>query len=215
MNLDSEGVQFSVLFFTPTGEPWVVTDSNGASFSQLNVTVGGLGMVVVELPSTGPEIETGWALLDLPDGATIGGQLIFRDNGGPDRPIPFEAVSPLTSFSEGSDNVNPSALTVFAPFDQSNGFNTCLAIANPMNIAVNVVLIYSVLGEGVLEDATETVTLAAGSQQSFCLRGREEGLEGRRGYVTIARGADTFLAVLGLRFDPQGAFTTLFPMSLL
>ena len=215
MNLDDVEAETTMLFFKPDGSPWVVTDSEGGTYSALTITLGGLGMIVIELPSNGPDVETGWAQIDQPDNATIGGQLIFRDNGGPGRPIPFEAVVPLTDFVEGSENLDENFWIHHVPFDQRAGFNTCLAIANPTNAAIELGIVAVDLTEGVLEEATTSIMFAVGNQRAFCLSTEMPELAGRRGYLTLARPAGTALAVLGLRFDPLGAFTTFFSMSAL
>lgn len=215
MNLDGVETETTVLFFKPDGTPWEVTDSQGNTFSALNLTLGALGMAIIEFPSNGPDIETGWAQLTQPENATIGGQLIFRDAGGEGRPIPFEAVVPLTNFVEGSDNFDDALWVLHSPFDQTSGFNTCLAIANPTNGEVEVAIVPVDVDEGISEEASTSIVFAAGTQRAFCLSTEMPALAGRRGYLTLGRVADTALAVLGLRFDPQGAFTTFFPMSAL
>ncbi len=213
MNLSPVDTETQILFFKPDGTPWVVTDSDGATYSALTLTLGALAMAVIELPSNGPDVETGWAQLTQPDNAIIGGQLIFRDNGGPGRPIPFEAVVPLTDFVEGSQNIDETLWVMHIPFDQRSGFNTCLAIASPNNEEVEVGFVAVDLEEGVVEEATTSQVFAPGNQRAFCLSSEMPSLAGRRGYITIARDAGTALGVLGLRFDPQGAFTTFFSMS--
>jgi hypothetical protein len=214
MNLDGVAADTRVEFFKPDGTPWQVTDAEGNTFSALDITLGALEMLIIELPSRGPDVETGWAQVEQPDNATIGGQLIFRDNGGVGRPIPFEAVVPLTNFLEGSENLLEDFWVMHAPFDQRPGFNTCLAIANP-DEEVEVGIVPVDIEEGILAELATSILLPAGNQRAFCLNTELPELAGRRGYLTLGRDAGTSLGVLGLRFDQQGAFTTILPMSTL
>lgn len=228
MNVDPEQTAYtSIKFYQPNGTPWTVTDSNGQSFSERAVTLGPLQMQTIELPQTGGAIETGWALVDQPVEGVIGGQAIFRDNGSVGRPTPFEAVIPLSHWGEGQEFelVGPTGELEdftynYLPFDQTRGFNTCVAIANPasyqnpLRIGVFAVdeqsnaLVENADGTpyGIVED------LPVFGQTSFCLRDELPQLQGRRGYLFIGH-KSVRIGIVGLRFDPQGSFTTLFPMS--
>ena len=96
----------------------------------------------MELVSPGSQIQTGWAEIEQPIGTVIGGHAVFRDNGGPGRPIPFEAVVPLSTFAEGdSGGLLEGFRTSLLPFDQTRGFNTCVALANSSSFSTTTAVI--------------------------------------------------------------------------
>jgi hypothetical protein len=130
VNLGFADAQFNLRFFTPGGQPWTVRTSTGQNNSVFTVDVPAISSLDVELVLPGSQVQTGWAEIDQPANTTIGGHAVFRDNGGPGRPVPFEAVVPLSDFAEGSTSLLEEFRISFMPFDQTRGFNTCLALTN-------------------------------------------------------------------------------------
>lgn len=210
VNLEAVATQFPLHFWATNGEPWVVTDTvTGISASTFSVTLEALQYITVELASPGSETRTGWAEVEQPIGSTIGGHAIFRDAGGPGRPIPFEAVVPLSTFAEGSTSLLDDFRISLFPFDQTRGFNTCIALANSSEFFGTTVALLTPDGTPLGQD----IFIGPRGQTSFCFRGLLP-LEGQRGVIIVGRAeADLTLSVVGFRFDPQGAFTTFFPMS--
>jgi hypothetical protein len=56
--------------------------------------------------------------------------------------------------------------------------------------------------------ATDTLTLSARGHTSFDLKSRWSALADRRGAIEVRRPTPGGFRLLGLRFNPQGAFTT-------
>ena len=213
VNVGSNATEFPLAFFKQNGEPWAVTTADGETQSVFMLSLPLFGSMDIELPSPGPEIQIGWAQIVQPANSTIAGHAIFRDNGGPGRPIPFEAVVPLSLFSEGDSGIAPGFRVTFLPFDNTNGFNTCMALANPSNANTTQVAILLVDGDQLTEVADEDVVLPPLNQTAFCIREQLPFLEGKKGVLFLLRPLDHLtLSILAFRFDPQGSFTTFFPM---
>jgi hypothetical protein len=230
MNVDGSDAthiaQTTIQFFHQDGTPWTVRDSSGQAYSIRAFTLAPLESLTIELPQTGGAIETGWAMVEQPTKGTIGGQAIFRDNGSVGRPTPFEATEPLTNWGEGDRSVADDGKTQisfnFLPYDQTNGRNTCLAVANSASYQT---LTFDVLvkpagsaGPIVNKDGSlfgVRYTLPIYGQTSFCLNAVMPSLKGTKGMLFLRRIDSVRFAVIGLRFDPSGSFTTVFPMSAL
>ena len=212
VNMGNSPAEFPIRFFRTDGQPWPIQTTEGVIDGGIARVVVGSRTVLTVLHVGGAQVETGWALISPPEGAAIAGHAIFRDNGGPGRPIPFEAVVPLSSVIEGSDEYSPGELTILLPFDNLRGFNTCVALANPTDAFTSV----AINGVDRVEFAQQSIQIQIGplSQRSFCLRDTMTELEGHAGLLTLTRPDSTpGLSLLAFRFDPQGAFTTFFPMS--
>jgi hypothetical protein len=205
VNMGLAHAEFPLRFWTPTGEPWTVSTDGGITAASITVSIPAGGWLELRLPSQGAQIQIGWAQIYNSTDQLIGGHAIFRDSGGPGRPIPFEAIVPLSSNAEGGQlTYQGGRIGIHLPFDLTNGFNTCLAIANPGNVQATLEFI----------PPSTFVDIASGNQTAFCLRDRIPALDGTKGSLRIWRPqAQLGLSVLGFRFDPQGAFTTFFPMS--
>ncbi len=218
LSLEAEAV-FPIRFFTPQGTPWVVAPQRLAPGSVFNLRIPIGGSLTIELPSRTLDIKTGWAFVEHPLHGAVGGHAIFRDNGGPSRPIPFEAVVPLSTWTEGAaiEVGGIEARIFFLPFDNTRGFNTCLAFVNSssfMDEGFGLIALTEA-GNPISFPLDDGIFLLESSEQtSFCLRGRFPHLDGRRGSLVVFRLANSlWLSAFAFRFDPQGAFTTFFPMS--
>ena len=218
LSIEAEAV-FPIRFFTPQGTPWVVAPQGVSSGSTFNVRIPAFGSVTIELPSRTLDIKTGWALIEQPSNGAVGGHAIFRDNGGLGRPIPFEAVVPLSTWAEGAAiELGGLEMRIFyLPFDNTNGFNTCMAFVNSSTFSLGGFGLLALTEAGgvinfPLED--QIFLLDASEQTSFCLRERFPHLDRRRGTLLVIRPTDVLrLSAFAFRFDPQGSFTTFFPMS--
>jgi hypothetical protein len=167
--------------------------------------------VVIDTVGTAPVLAQGWALLttyDRPanmDGAVvtndkIGGNAIFRQRiaGRPD----FEAVVPISPINETK---------VVLPFDNRDNFSTGIAVLNPdpTNSIVVQVTAYSTDGIIVRQDA---FNLPPGNKSVFSMPDRYAEARGRNGRLNIST-TGASLSVLGLRFNPGGAFTSTHALS--
>ena len=192
-------------FFDQNGSPLLLPLSfpqpalNGPpAASRLPLTIAAGATVIVQ--TTGPDTQvtqTGWAQL-LTNG-NIGGHAVFTQTEGSSSI--FEAVVPI-------ETRNPSAFVL--PFDNVSGFNTGIAVANTTAAQANIAVIIRDDTGAMLQ--LQTITLPAQGQTSFNLSTRFSGLAGRRGTVEFDTPAGGQITVLGLRFNPTGAFSTVPPL---
>lgn len=148
------------------------------------------------LETTAPEwepIKTGWVKLETT--ASVNSFAVFRQTIGS---RVQEAVVPLEK-STGK----ASALV----FDNSNGYITGIALANrdssPSEVAV------TVRDDRGLVLTSEKINLPARGQMSFTAPERWSFTTGRRGTIEFSSAVTGGLGVLGLRFHPGGAFTSI------
>jgi hypothetical protein len=121
----------------------------------------------------------------------VGASAIFRSHvvGRQDS----EAVSAMAAAS-------PKGFIL--PFDNRNGFGTGVAIVNVGSAGVIPITVRDSVGSVLF---TENLPLNSDAHVSFSLTDRYPLLSGRAGTVEI--GSST-AAVLGLRFNPSGSFTS-------
>ena len=201
---------FPLKFYLPDGSPWVVSPTGMGPSSEFTITLAPGRFVEIELPDNSPNITTGWAEIQQPrdlsgGGTDIGGQAIFTDTSPtePDRPD-FEAVVPLSSFADSA---------FFLPFDNTGGFTTCAAFANPSELITNTVTLdYRDENDNSL--LLDTLVLGPKNQTAFCFPDSSPQLDGRKGLLSVTS-SGLELSALAFRFHPGGAFTTFFPMSCL
>jgi hypothetical protein len=200
VNIDGGIAVFPLRFFKPDGTPWLVTIPGTGTFSEFQITVLPGRIFSFTLASPGPNVETGWALIDQPSGATVGGHVIFADRT-PGRPL-FEAVVPLSLYWENE---------FFIPFDNTGGNTTCMALANSSTFS-DTSLFLEFFDQNGASIHLASRPLQLRRQQSFCLPGEYPLTAGKKGVAKVV-GTASQLSALGFRFNPGGAFTTLFPMS--
>ena len=224
-----DGASWQTSFFLTNLDPsktiyWALdfrTDGGGVAALPLVGVVGAVGRVFAALPpnwsvvvdtvGTAATLTQGWALLttyDRPpnmDGAVvtndkIGGNAIFRQRiaGRPD----FEAVVPISPINETK---------VVLPFDNRDNYSTGIAVLNPdqSNQATVQVAAYSTDGQLVRQDF---FLLPPGNKLVFSMPDRYAEARGRNGRLNIST-TGTGLSVLGLRFNPGGAFTSTHALS--
>jgi hypothetical protein len=167
--------------------------------------------VVVDTLGTAANLAEGWALLTTYDRSAddpaamvttdkIGGNAIFRQRIA--GRLDFEAVVPISPINETK---------VVLPFDNRNNYSTGIAILNPdpNNPATVQVAAYSIDGMLVRQDF---FVLPPGNKQVFSMPDRYAEARGRNGRLNIST-SGTGLSVLGLRFNPGGAFTSTHALS--
>jgi hypothetical protein len=162
-----------------------------------NVQVAGGDTVFLHTPGTGATTSVGWGQMIVSPG--IMAYAIFTQR------IPGQADQDGTASGE-------SAMERFlVPFDNTSGFVTGVAIANPtagsITISVNVIT-----ETGAVSQAS--ISLPPQGHAAFALSDRVPTTAGHRGlaefYIPGAgtRSATGTLSMLALRFNPTGAFTT-------
>jgi hypothetical protein len=192
-------------FFDTNGNPLLLPLSfpqpalNGpAAAFRLPLTLAPGGTVIVQ--TTGPPTQvtqTGWAQL-LTNG-NIGGHAVFTQTGGN---TTQEAVVPI-------ETRNPDAFVL--PFDNVGGYSTGVAVANTTPAQANIAVIIRDDTGSMLQ--LQTIALPALGQTSFDLATRFPGTTQKRGTVEFGTPVGGQITVLGLRFNPTGAFSTVPPLA--
>lgn len=142
-------------------------------------------------------MNQGWAELDiLGTDSDVAVMTVFGTSGIPGRPD-FEATVPAAAGVDYEGSL---------PFDNTAGYMTSVAIVNPSQYSESSVPV-RILDENGNELRRETITLAAGRKLAFTTAERWPETAGKRGIVRF-EGTLCSWAVLGLRFNPGGAFTT-------
>jgi hypothetical protein len=150
------------------------------------------GSVVLETPFSVGATEIGWAQFD-PNLTTgnLGGFAIFTHSSGQEAVVPFESAE-----------VSLCALA----FDNTNGFGMGVAIVNSDGVSHNITV--TVRDENGSLIGTEIFAMARSTHISFLLKDRWPAVTGNRRGTAYFTSDGRGLAVLGLRYNPQGAFTS-------
>lgn len=165
------------------------------------------GTFTAETTGVASIVSTGFAII-IPDDATtdeIGGSAIFR------YAVPgVIALEAAVSFS----NLLQKKHTLF--FDHRNGYASGLALVNPSPTSSMTVLLDFFRNDGSWLMST-SISMSSLGHTSFMLTDEFPQLIGEVGSVEITGQAgtgdtQTGVMVLGLRANPTGPFTTLFPM---
>jgi hypothetical protein len=153
---------------------------------------------ILETAGTAAFVSSGWATVEgsVSGSSGVGASAIFRSHvtGRQDS----EAVSAMAA---------ASLRGVIFPFDNRNGFGTGVAIVNIGSAGLVPITVRDSLGSVLL---SENIAFGSATHISFSLTDRYPALAGRAGTVEI--GSST-AAVLGLRFNPSGSFTSVPPSS--
>lgn len=210
-NLTSEATPFVMLFFANDGTPLTLPLVGLGDTPAVSGTIGPNGTLILETAGVSDELRQGSALfycLDRPasdPGAKpiatrFGGAAIFRQRvpGRPD----FEAVVPASSFDDSK---------LSFPFDNSGGFVTGIALINASASANSLQMVIrdedgTILGQ-------EEFTLGGRNKSVFVVPDKYPQTAGKRGSMEVSTSAG-FLGGLGLRFNPNGSFTSMHPTSL-
>jgi len=155
------------------------------------------GSTVIKTTGTDTAIGQGWAQLNY-SGTTdsVGGFAVFSYSNGSEAAVPFESTI-------GRDPV--------LSFDNTNGFGMGVALANSDSSTMTVSATFKD-GSGAILGASQ-FSMASMVHISFIFSQQWPFTAGKQGTVYF-QCSDTFgpnafgLAVLGLRFTPQGAFTS-------
>jgi hypothetical protein len=143
-------------------------------------------------------VSTGWATVEGSMGNTNGfsASAVFRSRivGRQDS----EAVSPMMVDA-------PRGFVL--PFNNLDGFSTGVSVVNVGSLQTALpITIRDAFGAVLFNDA---ISLGPGAHLSFSLADKYPSLAGRLGTVEIGSGQ---VAVLGLRFNPSGSFTSIPPI---
>jgi hypothetical protein len=210
-NCDTKLVHVVVYFFandgTPATLPIVGVGSATSVFADLDVNQS------IKFQSTGQSA----ALVD-------GYATVFSLTGpasDPQSQITTGLISGMALFSKSVNGVNVEAVTPISsafestaalPFDNTNGLATAVALVNadPNDATVVTLAMYDQRGILLRKD---TWTVAPGAKVLVTLPALYGETAGLAGQVVVS-GDGRFLAPVGLRFNPSGAFSVLLPWSI-
>lgn len=194
-NLDESPITIPFSFHTATGAPWKIELEGRGAAEKVDLVLQPKQTVTLTTAAA-PGLVQGWGRLDIPCCPDVAGFAVFRQRvpGRPD----FEAVTPLAD-SHSSRS--------FLAFDNTNGFSTGIALVNPSSFSTSVVTVNvrTENGERVLLDQ---ITLPKLSKDVFSLPARFPVTDGKKGTIEFTSSPGQF-SVLGLRFNPGGAFTSI------
>jgi hypothetical protein len=201
-NPTSGQVEVSVLFRADDGSPLslpLVVTQGGAQLtrtsSEVGRTIQPLATLRIESEApAGSSVLTGWA--DVISRTPIAGSAIFSQQGQDGRSV--EAVVPL----------DYSTLTsVVAPFDNRAGAATGVALVNPTDSPVN--LIVRSRNENGIELDQSRLLLPPRGHTAFVIAERFPSIAGLQGTIEFLNPAAPQLTGLGLRFNTTGGFTSI------
>jgi hypothetical protein len=203
VNLWSAPSPFQITFYDDNGLPLSVNTNSAQGVTPVyrsTVAVRASQRILISGDST---VKSGWAEVSY-DWATavVGISAVFRQSidGRPD----FEAVSPVAT--------PYSAIRV--PFDETGGYSTGLAIANPATSAETYRLTARDEQGNTLNAAPITITLQSKGHTAFALVGNADlkpFVQNQKGVIDIVAVGNKPMGVLGLRFSPTFSFTSTVP----
>lgn len=176
--------------------PW--TFSAGAPETESSITrtlQPGAGLLMETVLPDNQAPAVGWLRVHGSSGMT--GFAVFRQKVGESEQ---EAVVPLET---------REAQSYLLWFDNTSGYSTGIAVAN--NYSLQAVVVLTIRDDTGRILLTENIFLAPNGHTSFSLTERFLFTRNIRGTVELRRPAGGQIGVLGLRFNPRGAFTTIPP----
>jgi hypothetical protein len=198
MNLSqTKPAVFTLTVYGDNGKPQSFPFEGIGRLSTVIGTLAVGGSTVIKTTGTDAAIGQGWAQLDF-SGTTdsVGGFAVFSNSNGNEAAVPFESTI----------GENPTL-----SFDNTNGFGMGVALANS-DVSTMTINATFKDGSGAML-GTSQFTMAPMAHTSFIFSQQWPFTAGKQGSVYF-QCSDTFgpnafgLAVLGLRFTPQGAFTS-------
>jgi hypothetical protein len=197
VNLENHPVTFQILFLTDDGNDMFVPVVGLGVVRQVSVTLDTAGSTEFETTgfSSGSSdfLQQGWALLSQTTNDTIGGMAIFRQRvfGRPDQ----EATVPIVSQFDSH---------FVLLFDNTAGFTTGLAVANPTLSSVSIPVTIRDQSGNVIDN--QFIRLGSYSHTAFNLPDLWRSTAGTRGAIEFQT-SGFGVAALGLRAG-SAAFTS-------
>jgi hypothetical protein len=187
---NTKPVTFKVTFYNDSGSQQAFPFKNIGRLSQLTGVIATNGSVSFETVgySNGFTV-TGWAYVDTND--SIGGFAIFGNSNGQEATVPLEPEFPSQEI---------------LAFDNANGNVMGVALVNPSNFSVVQVTIVFYDRNGA-EIGSDSFSMDPNAHVSYVMPQRWPFLTGRVGTANVTTDG-LGVAVLGLRFNPYFAFTS-------
>ncbi|HYW46835.1 MAG TPA: hypothetical protein VE959_28470 [Bryobacteraceae bacterium] len=193
---ETKAAAFTLNFYGDNGNPQPFSFQGTGKASTLTGTLVVGGSLVIKTTGAGAATQ-GWAQFDyLSTTDSVGGFAVFTNSNGNEAAVPFE-----TDLSENS----------ILSFDNTNGYGMGIALANSDFSTVTINATFRDGNGAIL--GTDRIAMASMTHTSFVFAQQWPFTAGRQGTVYFqcsdAYGPNAFgLAILGLRFTPQGAFTS-------
>ncbi|MBZ5620168.1 MAG: hypothetical protein LAQ69_15795 [Acidobacteriia bacterium] len=199
MNLsEAKTAAFTLKFYGNDGNPRLFSFERIGKTSTVTGTLAVGGSNVIKTTGADTATTEGWAQFDyLSTTDSVGGFAVFTNSNGNEAAVPFES-----SISENS----------ILSFDNTNGYGMGVALANSDFSTMTINATFKD-GNGVIL-GTDKITMASMTHTSFIFAQQWPFTAGKQGTVYF-QCSDAYLpnnafglAILGLRFTPQGAFTS-------
>lgn len=197
-NMDKVPHRYTLILHKDDGKPLSLEFAGRGSASRFEGELPIGGTATFETTGRGDLVE-GWAEVETPIGSNyqVGAMAIVGTTGIPGRPD-FEATVPAWHTIEYEGVL---------PFDNSRGYVTGVALLNAGTYGT-VTMPVTIYDESGRVLRTDTITLKAGCKTTFVIPDQWKETAGRRGSVHF-QGSLSRWSVIGLRFHPGGAFTTI------
>jgi hypothetical protein len=183
----------SLNFFQETGGGATTTWSPSflETSSTQNLNLPGGGTVFLHTPGTAGATTVGWAQIEA--STSVVAYAIFTLD------------VPGRQNQDGTATAAASASRFLVPFDNTNGFITSVALANP-TLASETITVGFQPTSGASSQLT-AITLPANGHMSFTLPAQFSTTTGKSGLLEFYSSTGS-ISILALRFNPTGAFTT-------
>jgi len=193
----AKSATFTLNFYGDNGAPLSFTFEGSGNSSTVTGTLSSGGSKVFKTTGTSAAIKQGWAQFDyFATTDSVGGFAVFTNSNGHEAAVPFES----------SIGENP-----ILSFDNTNGLGMGVALANSDFSTVTINATFKDGNGSVL--GVRQFMMPPMTHTSFIFDQQWPFTAGRQGTVMFecsdVFGPNAFgVAILGLRFTPQGAFTS-------
>jgi hypothetical protein len=189
-NQTSVAADATLSFFSSSGAPLTVTLGSTTS-STFSIQIAARGSLKLETSGTSPNISSGWAKLTHSMAVQLSGNAIFQLFKG------------SALFAEASVPATCPAATADFFVDESGGFNTGFAMANPgPDTTIGQLTLRSTTG---LSLGTYSFSLPSGQHTAVFLFQVLPGASSGRAEISVTKGS---LAIVALRFHSSSIFST-------
>jgi hypothetical protein len=197
VNLDDSSCSYTVFFNDDNGSALSLTTTLGTG-SKFSGTLPARGSTVIETAGLNAGLSQGWAYVNTAATNIIGGTAVFRRValGQPD----YEASEPI-------DTVINNRFAF--PFDHITDA-TGVALVNLFGSGAATISI-TFRDEGGITFLTDSFQVPEGGHVAYTFTTRYPQTVGRRGTFEISS-SSVWVSVLGLRFSPSGAFSSVTPL---
>jgi hypothetical protein len=197
MNLNEGFEGFTMRFYGDDGQPLTLSFVDLGNRSLITAALPPFGSVTYRTTGGLGPLKQGWGRIEFNTG--VAATAVIRSEV-PGR-VPLEAVVP---FDEDLTR------RVAIPYDHLNGFLTGLALANTSEFS-SITIQLNFRDESGASIFTTSFPLGPRRHRAFVLSWEYPNMANRKGILEIS-GGNLQMGIVGLRFGPTGAFSTILPM---